>query len=168
MTSSRRNIRYKVYQVYMIGCAVATHCVVHKKSALLYFHVPHDFIRCELFIPFSFFAGEKCFKFVFLDNKEGVTWDEAVKLCRDSGRKSDIASIHGPYEHGTLPTQGYLTAPLLTSSPTHFVLLKILNCNIMKSERSPHYWSPMYSPRKRSGNLELRCFIWCWYEQTFE
>ena len=44
--------------------------------------------------------GEKCFKFVFLDPTDGVDWDEAMRRCRVPGRKSDIASTHGPYEHG--------------------------------------------------------------------
>ena len=31
---------------------------------------------------------------------DAVDWDEAVRRCRVPGRKSDIASIRGSYEHG--------------------------------------------------------------------
>ena len=83
-------------------------CTIHGKLVRFYVNVAW-YSSKQSFTCCALLSGQKCFKFVFLDITNGVDWNEAVKRCRVPGRKSDIASVHGPYEHGDCPSRGHIT-----------------------------------------------------------
>ena len=57
-------------------------------------------------------SGNKCFKPVVLNDKERVTFSDAVKTCRkESGFLPDLASVNSEQEQGTQPPT--------TSTSTH-------------------------------------------------